>query len=307
MSFKFNSRYSKTFVAVILLVTMGTTFFVEASAAVAPVTLGNASSFAVLAGSTVTNTGSSVVSGDVGLYPGTSITGFPPGSQNLGISHITDSVAQLAQNANIEAYGDTQGRTPSTTIGGDLGGLTLVAGLYKASSSLGITGTLTLNGQNDPNSVFIIQVGSALTTASSSKVVLENDASACNIYWQVTSSATLGTNSQFAGTILALTSITLTTGASVDGRVLAQNGAVTLDTNRITTPNCITPTTTTTTTTTTTVPVTTTTTIIPTTTTTTTPPIIGPPATGGGPLKISLFVQVTGVGLAFFNNNIGKW
>ncbi len=244
-----------------------------ALAATASVNLATASPFAVLAGSTITNTGSSVVAGDVGLSPGTSITGFPPGTQSSGTTFVADAQAQGAQSDLTAAYLDAAGRTPFTAVTGDLGGSTLVAGVYQSSSSLALTGTLTLNGQGDSGSVFVLQAGSTLTTASGSSVVLENGAQACNVFWQVGTSATLGTTSNFSGTILALTSITLNTGASVSGRALARNGAVTLDDNSISVPTCSAASTTTTTlgsTTTTTPPATTTTTTTPPATTTTT-------------------------------------
>ncbi|TMK39094.1 MAG: DUF3494 domain-containing protein [Actinobacteria bacterium] len=209
----------------------------SAGAAQPPVGLGTASSFAVLAGSTVTNTGPSVVNGDLGVSPGTAVTGFPPGTVN-GTIHAADAVAAQAQTDTTTAYNDAAGRTPAVSVSGDLGGSTLTPGVYKASSSLGLTGDVTLDAQGDPNAVFIFQVGSTLTTASSSRVLLINGANACNVFWQIGSSATLGTNTSFKGTILALTSITLNTGATVDGRTLARNGAVTMDTNTITRGSC---------------------------------------------------------------------
>jgi hypothetical protein len=209
----------------------------SAAAAQPPVGLGTAASFVVLAGSTVTNTGPSVVNGDLGVSPGTAVTGFPPGTVN-GTVHAADAVASQAQTDTTTAYNDAAGRTPAVSVSGDLGGSMLTAGVYKSSSSLGLTGDVTLDAQGDPSAVFIFQVGSTLTTASSSRVVLANRADACNVYWQLGSSATLGTNSVFKGTILALTSITLNTGAKVDGRTLARNGAVTMDDNVITRGNC---------------------------------------------------------------------
>jgi len=204
----------------------------RAHAADAPVNLGTAAGFAVLAGSTVTNTGPTVVNGDLGLSPGTAVTGFPPGTVD-GTVHAADAAAAQAQADLTTAYNDAAGRTPTALVAGDLGGMTLTPGVYRSSSSLGITGTLTLDGQGDPNAVFIIQMGSTLTTASGSVVRLINRAQATNVFWQVGSSATLGTNSTFSGTILALTSITVTTGVKIFGRVLARNGAVTLDTDII--------------------------------------------------------------------------
>jgi uncharacterized repeat protein (TIGR01451 family) len=205
-----------------------------------PVNLGTAGNFAVLAGSGITNTGPTTITGDVGTFPTTTETGF--GSVTLiGTNHGGDAVTQVAKTDLTTAYNDAAGRVPATTVSGDLGGLTLVPGVYKSASSLGLTGTLTLDAQGDPNAVFIFQMGSTLTTASGSNVSLINGAQSCNVFWQVGSSATLGTGSTFRGTILALTSITATTAATVDGRLLAMNGAVTLDTNTITRATCAIP------------------------------------------------------------------
>ena len=200
----------------------------------ATVGLGTASSFAVLAGSTVTNTGPSVISGNVGLDPGSAVTGFPPGIVNAGTIHITDAVALQAQSDLTTAYNDAAGRSSTATISSDLAGRTLTSGVYTSATSLGLSGDLTLDAQGDPNAVFIFQAGSTLTTGSASHVTLTGGAQACNVFWQVGSSATIGTGSQFVGNILALTSISLTTGATLDGSALARNGAVTLDTNTIT-------------------------------------------------------------------------
>src|SRR5450631_1886783 len=209
-----------------------------AGAAVAPVGLGTATSFAVLAGSTVTNTGPTILNGDLGVSPGTAITGFPPGIVN-GAVHDDDGVAAGAQSDLTTAYNDAAGRTPAASLGGFIGaGQTLLPGVYKASSSLDVGGSLVLDAHGDPSAVFIFQVGSTLVTDSSSRVILVDGAQACNVFWQVGSSATLGTGSSFAGTILALTSITVTTGDTVEGRALARNGAVTLDDDTITTPSC---------------------------------------------------------------------
>jgi hypothetical protein len=210
----------------------------RASAAQAPVGLGTATSFAVLAGSTVTNTGPSAVSGDLGVSPGSAVTGFPPGTVTGGTIHASDAVAAQAQSDLTTAYNDAAGRTPSTSESGDLTGQTLTAGVYKSSSSLGLSGTVTLDAQGDPDAVFIFQVASTLITGSGSDVALINGAQPCNVFWQVGSSATLGTDTTFNGTILALTSISANTGATVAGRLLARNGAVTLDTNTITRPVC---------------------------------------------------------------------
>jgi ice-binding like protein len=197
--------------------------------------LGFAQSFAVLSGSTVTNTGPTTIRGDLGVWPGSAVTGFPPGLLVGGAMHAGDAVAHLAQDAVTTAYNDLASRAATQVLtGSDLGGLTLTPGVYFFSSSAQLTGTLTLNGLGDPNAQFIFQMGSTLTTASASSVLTINGADGCNVYWQVGSSATLGTNTAFAGNILALTSITLTTGATLaDGRALARNGAVTLDSNDI--------------------------------------------------------------------------
>lgn len=209
----------------------------SAFAAEAKIELGTSANYSVLGGSAVTNTGNSILAQDLGVSPGTSITGFPPGIV-LGTVHATDAEASLAQNNLVTAYDDTAGRAPTANVEKDITGQTLVSGVYKAAEELELSGTVTLDGQNDPNSVWIFQVGSSLTTASSSSVALVNGAQACNVYWQVGSSATLGTASDFKGNLLALTSITVTNEATVEGRVLARNGAVTLDDNTFTSPGC---------------------------------------------------------------------
>ncbi len=210
-----------------------------AFAAQAPVGLGTAANFGVLAGATVTNTGPTTINGDLGVNPGASIIGFPPGHVN-GTTHAADAVALQAQSDLTTAYNDAAGRTPAATVSGDLAGRTLVGGVYKSASSLGLTGTLTLDAQGDPNSVFIFQAGSTLTTASGSRVNLVNGAQPCNVYWQVGSSATLGTGSVFAGNILALTSVTINDGVTVTGRALARNGAVTMINDTISASHCAT-------------------------------------------------------------------
>ncbi|MEO6122999.1 MAG: ice-binding family protein [Ilumatobacteraceae bacterium] len=250
------SDVRRLFVIASALAVAGSLFVVSGSevrAAQAPIGLGTAASYAIIAGSAITNTGPSVISGDVGLSPGTAVTGFPPGMVN-GTIHATDAAALQAQADVTTAYNDAAGRTPAAAVSADLGGQTLVAGVY-AGATLSLTGTLTLDAQGDPTAVFVFQTASTLITASSSTVAFINGASACNVFWQVGSSATLGTNSVFVGTVLALTSITATTGASVAGRLIARDGAVTLDTNIINNGTCTTGT-----------PVTTTTTATPTTT-----------------------------------------
>ena len=199
--------------------------------------LGTAENFGVLAGSTVTNTGPSVIQGDVGVSPGSAITGFLPGIVVApGTIHAADAVAGQAQVDLTTAYNFLMG-LPSTAnlTGQDLGGLVLTPGVYTFATSAQLTGVLTLNGLGNPSSQFVFQVGSALTTASNSAVLLINGASGNNVYWVVGSSVTLGTNTTFVGNIVALTSITLNTGATITcGRALARNGAVTLDNNTIT-------------------------------------------------------------------------
>jgi Ice-binding-like len=221
--------------AVAVLGLMGATLTSPSHAQQAPSLL-TAASFAVLAGSTVTNTGSTVINGNVGVSPGSAVTGFPPGIVN-GVISVADAVAAQAQIDNISAYNVLAGKPVTTNLTGqDLGGKTLIAGVYGFNTSAQLTGTLTLNGQGNPNSVFIINTGSTLTTASGSSISLINGAQGGNVFFRVGSSATLGTSTSFVGDILALTSITLNTSAKIIcGDALAQNGAVTLDSNTITT------------------------------------------------------------------------
>ncbi|HEY5273067.1 MAG TPA: ice-binding family protein [Acidimicrobiales bacterium] len=219
-----------------------------AGATATSVPLGTTFSFGVLAASTVTNTGPSVINGDVGLSPGTSVTGFPPGTLN-GTLYAANAVSGQAKNDLTTAYNNAVGQGPTTPIIADLGGQTLTAGVYNSASSIGLTGILTLNGGGNPASVFVFQADSStLTTASLSQVNLINGAQACNVFWQVGSSATLGTDSTFVGTVLASQSITVTTNVTILGRVLAENGAVTLDSDTITPSSCATTSVTTTTT-----------------------------------------------------------
>jgi hypothetical protein len=231
-------RRLRTLVAAALLTVSMLAIASVAFGAQATVGLGTANTFAVLAGSTVTNTGSSVISGDVGLDPGSAVTGFPPGIVNAGTFHVTDAVALHAQNDLTTAYNDAAGRSSTATISSDLAGRTLTPGVYTSASSLGLSGNLTLDAQGNPSAVFIFQAGTTLTTGSGALVTLIGGAQACNVFWQVGSSATIGTGSQFVGVIMALDSISLTTGATLHGSALARNGAVTLDTNTITRATC---------------------------------------------------------------------
>lgn len=222
------------------------TFFVTfglvgtpAHAAEATVGLGSAGSFAVLAGESVTNTGPSVITGDLGVSPGSSVTGLPPLLVLDGAPHVADAVANLAQADLTTAYDSAAGRPTVTDVTGqDLGGMTLTSGVVEHTSGMQLTGTVTLDAQGDPSAVFIFKAGSTLVTAPNSTVSLINGASPCNVFWQVGSSATLDTNTTFVGTIMALTSATLRTATTVQGRVLARTGSVTLDTNVITRPGC---------------------------------------------------------------------
>jgi type VI secretion system secreted protein VgrG len=208
-----------------------------AAAAAQSVPLGTADSFAVLAGSGITNTGPTTVRGDLGTYPTTTETGTAS-ITITGTDHAGDAVTQGAKNDLVTAYTTAAGEGPTTAIAADLAGQTLAPGVYNSASSIGLSGALTLNGGGNPNAIFVFQAGSTLTTGSASQINLINGAQSCNVFWQVGSSATLGTGSTFRGTIIALTSISVTTGVTVDGRVLARNGAVTLDTDTITRPTC---------------------------------------------------------------------
>jgi hypothetical protein len=199
------------------------------------VPLGTSGSFGALAGSTITSAGLSVVNGNLGVSPGTSITGFPPGIVNGGM-YAGGPVAAKAEADLGIAYKNAVARPNASPLPADIGGMTITPGLYAAPVSLGISGTVTLNGQNHKEGVFIFQIPSTLTTAVNSAVVLTNNANACNIFWQVGSSATLNTASAFSGTIMAAASVSLGTGSSVNGRVLAESGAITLLDNAISIP-----------------------------------------------------------------------
>lgn len=209
-----------------------------AFAQVAP-SLGTAADFAVLGGTTVTNTGPTLLQGSLGVSPGSAITGFPPGIV-IGETHAADVDAAEAQADTTTAFNALAAQACDTTfaVPTDLGGMVLVPGVYCFASSASLTGVLTLDGEGDPNAVFIFKTGSTLITASGSSVLLINGASPCNVFFQVGSSATLGTGSNFVGNILALTSITLNTGATLSGRALARNGAVTVDSNAVAITTC---------------------------------------------------------------------
>src|SRR3954468_19632587 len=214
---------------------LGLTLPQLATAAELPVDLRSAARFAVLAGTTVTSTGATVVNGDLGLWPGTATSGFPPG-QVVGTVYINDPllIAKNGQSDLTTAFNDAAGRsTAPVTIAGDIGGQTLAPGLYKSTSTLQITGNLTLDAQGDANAVWIFQIASSFTTAGASQVILIGGAQAANVFWSVGSSVILGTTSSMKGTILALTSITLNTGASLQGRALARNGQVALQGNGV--------------------------------------------------------------------------
>lgn len=253
----------------VALVLAGSVLVLPASAA-QTVQLGTAAPFAVLAGTAVTDVPTSSITGDVGLSPaaGTNITGLTQAevtgsifsTDGTGPAGTVDNPALLttAQNDLTTAYGAAAGQPPTSTFSaGDnqLGGQTLTAGVYAfghaSTANITAASPLVLNGQGDPNSVFVFQASSDLVTASNSVVQLENGAQACNVFWEVGSSATLASSSTFVGTLMALTSATLNAGATVQGRILARNGAVSLDADTITAPaTCITTTTTTTSTTT---------------------------------------------------------
>ena len=208
------------------------------------VNLGTTSTFAVLAGSTITNTGTTTINGstgaDVGLSPGTVFSGRESVTIN-GAVHLADAVAIKAKADLVTAYNDAAGRTPVTTISSELGGTTLKPGTYdSADGTFQITGKLTLDAQGDPDGVFVFKTGSTLKTASASNVNLINSARFCRTFWKVGTSATLGTNSHFVGHIFAMESITATTGATVQGQLMARTGAVTLDNNTITNGLCAT-------------------------------------------------------------------
>ena len=204
----------------------------------ANVSLAGSSGLVILAGSSITSTGATNITGDIGLSPGSSIGGFPPGILN-GAQHINDVISDQAKLDLTAAYNDAAGRTSTdiVTLSGNIGGLTLTPGLYKSTSSLAISsGDLTFDAKGNAEAIFIIQIATTLTTTSGRKVILSGGALVSNIYWQVGSSATFGTTSVFKGTVMAMQSIKLNTGATLEGRALARTGAITMAGNTIVNP-----------------------------------------------------------------------
>ena len=207
--------------------------------AASPIDLGAADSFAVLAGTTVTSAGVSTITGDLGVSPGTAVTGFGPGIGTVsGAIHANDSVAAQAHADLATAYAVAVARTPDRPAVGALDGLKLGPGVHASGSTLTLAGTLTLDAGGDPGAVFILQAGSTLGTAAGSQVSLTGGAQACNVFWQVGSSATLGASSLLRGSILAYTSITVGAGVTIHGRALARDGAVTMDNDTVSVPAC---------------------------------------------------------------------
>ena len=242
MSILRNKNLKKTLIATTTLAGMAFAIISGAQAAQPTVALGTTQSFAVLAGSGITNTGPTTVSGTAGGDMGSSPTASFTGEADVTTTGTKyTSAATAVDNAKSDlvlAYDDAAGRTPVNTVSADLGGQTLTAGVYNSASSLGLTGVLTLDGEDNADAVFIFQAGSTLTTASASSVVLINGAQPCNVFWQVGSSATFGTTTDFVGHVFALTSITANNRATFDGQLLARNGAVTLNENTITNDLC---------------------------------------------------------------------
>jgi ice-binding like protein len=259
-------RASRCLVSISVASLIAAANLTSALASTAP-PLGTTTSYAILAGTTVTNTGNSVISGDLGVSPGTAVTGFPPGTLN-GTQRTGANPAVITAKTDLTTAYNAAASSPCNfnQTGANLGGQTLIPGTYCQTTAPTLTGTLTLSG----NGVYIFQIGSTLITAPGATVALTNGAQACNVFWQVGSSATLDTTTTFVGTIMALTSISLNNGASIAGRALAQNGAVTLINNTITVPgSCTAP-----------VP---TPTPAPVAVPTPTPAVAGAPAAGGGP------------------------
>jgi hypothetical protein len=200
-------------------------------------TLGLASTFAIIGSSTITNVGATTITGDLGLFPGASVTGFPPGVV-VGVQQIANAAASLAKSAAQSAFTCLSGLSNTGSVGADIGGTTVTPGVYSVPSSLGITGTVNLDGGGNPNAVFVFHIPSTLTTAAASVVNLINGTKPCNVYWIVGSSATIGTTTTMKGVIIAQASVTLTTGATLTGNAFALTGAVTMDSNTITDCAC---------------------------------------------------------------------
>lgn len=224
-------------VGLLLLGSMSTLLFASSAlGAPATVGLGSSAPFSVLAGTTITNTGTTTMAGNLGLFPGTSVTGAP---QVLGQTYVNDQVANEAKSALTSAFTNAKNRPSEGSAGPDMAGHMFSPGVYTASSSLELSaGSVTLNAEANPDAVFIFRIGTTLTTGSATSVSLINGAQACNVFWEVGSSATLGAGTHFVGTILALESITANSAATIHGRLLTQTAAVTLENNTITTSNC---------------------------------------------------------------------
>jgi Ice-binding-like len=234
-------NYLKRGLAGVVVASVLALFAIPASA-LAAVNLATVEPFVVLGGTTVTNTGPSVLNGDLGVSPGTAITGFPPGTVN-GATHANDAVAAQAQSDLTTAYNVAAGEpvAPANDLSGtNLGNRVLGPGAYRYTAAALMTGPLTLDAEGDPNAQFVFEIGSELTTESASSVLLINGASPCNVFWQVGSSANIGTTTTFVGNLMALTSISLKNAATVNGRMLARNGQVSLINNVLTKPLCAT-------------------------------------------------------------------
>ena len=206
-------------------------------AAVTYVSLGTAGSFVVLSGETITNTGFTVINGNVGLYPGSGITGFPPGVVN-GVVHTTDAVAAKAKQDLNDAYADASGRSGAPVpLSGDLGGMTLTPGLYVSATSIELTsGDLVLDASGDEDAIWVFQIGTTFVSNVGRKVLLAGNARHDNVFWNVGTSATIGVNSVMVGNFLTQISISVQTGASMEGRFLTQVGSVTFDSNKVNRP-----------------------------------------------------------------------
>jgi len=205
-----------------------------------PVDLASAATYAVLGSSTVTNTGPTVIDGDLGVSPGTAYTRFPPGTVINGTIHASDAASSQAMTDAAAVYNRLASETFTQDLSGqDLGSRTLTPGVYFFSTTAQLTGILTLDAGNDPNARFDFRIGSTLGSSVGSQVVLIDGAQAANVYWQVGTSMTLLSSSLLKGTVLASSSIVMGTGATVDGRLIALNGAITLDSNDVTVPPAI--------------------------------------------------------------------